>query len=47
MVAVSSLAGWGRGVGAMVRHGSQLVWFRWLYLGASRLMWVNELDAMG
>ncbi|WVO13071.1 hypothetical protein L204_100681 [Cryptococcus depauperatus] len=28
---------------AMMAHSSQLVWFRWLYLGASRLMWVNEL----
>ncbi|KAF8601571.1 LmbE-like protein [Ceratobasidium sp. AG-I] len=28
---------------AMKEHWSQLVWFRWLYVGWSRYMWVNEL----
>ena len=43
MVVVSSPRLWWRGVEAMLRHESQLVWFRWLYLGFSELMWVNEL----
>ncbi|BEI97084.1 hypothetical protein CcaverHIS631_0206730 [Cutaneotrichosporon cavernicola] len=29
---------------AMRAHQSQLVWFRWLYVSFSRLMWVNQLD---
>ncbi|CEL63258.1 N-acetylglucosaminyl-phosphatidylinositol de-N-acetylase OS=Rattus norvegicus GN=Pigl PE=2 SV=1 [Rhizoctonia solani AG-1 IB] len=28
---------------AMKQHWTQLVWFRWLYVGWSRYMWVNEL----
>lgn len=28
---------------AMQCHWSQLVWFRWLYVSFSHLMWVNEL----
>lgn len=28
---------------AMRAHASQLVWFRWLYVAFSRLMWVNQL----
>ena len=27
---------------SMYEHRSQLVWFRWLYVAASRYMWVNE-----
>ena len=27
---------------SMYQHRSQLVWFRWLYVAASRYMWVNE-----
>jgi N-acetylglucosaminylphosphatidylinositol deacetylase len=27
---------------SMYEHRSQLVWFRWLYVVASRYMWVNE-----
>jgi N-acetylglucosaminylphosphatidylinositol deacetylase len=27
---------------AMYQHRSQLVWFRYLYVVASRYMWVNE-----
>jgi len=30
------------GVRAMRQHGSQLVWFRWLYVSFSRYMWVNQ-----
>lgn len=29
---------------AALRHQSQLVWFRWLYLAFSQYMWVNEWD---
>ncbi|GMK53998.1 hypothetical protein CspeluHIS016_0105840 [Cutaneotrichosporon spelunceum] len=29
---------------AMRAHESQLVWFRWLYVSFSSLMWVNQLD---
>ncbi|KAI5888694.1 LmbE-like protein [Schizophyllum commune H4-8] len=29
-------------VRAMLRHKSQMVWFRWLYVAFSRYMWVNE-----
>lgn len=28
---------------AMQAHWSQMVWFRWLYVSFSHLMWVNEL----
>ncbi|WWD18200.1 hypothetical protein CI109_102650 [Kwoniella shandongensis] len=31
---------------AMMAHKSQLVWFRWLYITFSRLMWVNELELL-
>ena len=27
---------------ALRQHQSQMIWFRWLYLGFSRYMWVNE-----
>ncbi|WVW80455.1 hypothetical protein I302_102437 [Kwoniella bestiolae CBS 10118] len=39
----SSPARWVQSIQAMMAHRSQLVWFRWLYLAASKLMWVNEL----
>ncbi|KDQ10283.1 hypothetical protein BOTBODRAFT_36393 [Botryobasidium botryosum FD-172 SS1] len=29
---------------AMMKHWSQLVWFRWLYIAFSRYMWINEWD---
>jgi len=29
---------------AALRHQSQLVWFRWLYLAFSQYMWVNEWE---
>lgn len=34
---------WWQGVQAMRQHKSQLVWFRWLYLAASQMMWANTL----
>jgi N-acetylglucosaminylphosphatidylinositol deacetylase len=40
---VASPFQWVSGWKAMLRHKSQLVWFRWLYLLFSRLMWLNEL----
>ncbi|WVQ71286.1 hypothetical protein IAR50_000812 [Cryptococcus sp. DSM 104548] len=43
-VLISDLGGWTTGVQAMRAHKSQMVWFRYLYLLASRLMWVNELE---
>ncbi|WVQ85689.1 hypothetical protein IAT38_007855 [Cryptococcus sp. DSM 104549] len=42
-VVVSDFRQYSTAVNAMRKHGSQLVWFRWLYLAFSRLMWVNEL----
>jgi len=27
---------------SMYQHRSQIVWFRYLYVAASRYMWVNE-----
>jgi len=29
---------------AMMKHWSQLVWFRWLYVAFSRYMWINEWE---
>jgi len=29
---------------AMMKHWSQLVWFRWLYISFSRYMWINEWE---
>ena len=42
-VVTAGISDWLRGVRAMLKHRSQLVWFRWLYLGFSQLLWVNEL----
>ncbi|WVF70985.1 hypothetical protein IAT40_005781 [Kwoniella sp. CBS 6097] len=42
-IVISGPAQWLQSVQAMMYHKSQLVWFRWLYLAFSRLMWVNEL----
>ncbi|KAL1673051.1 putative deacetylase LmbE-like domain-containing protein [Schizophyllum commune] len=39
------ISGWAEyktAVRAMLRHKSQMVWFRWLYVAFSRYMWVNE-----
>lgn len=32
---------------AMRQHKSQLVWFRWLYVGWSKYMWVGEVEVVG
>ena len=29
---------------AMMAHSSQMVWFRWLYVGWSRYMWTNSWE---
>ncbi|ORX37397.1 putative deacetylase LmbE-like domain-containing protein [Kockovaella imperatae] len=42
-IVISSPRQWWAGIRGMLEHRSQLVWFRWLYLAFSRLMWVNEL----
>jgi len=47
VVMISGPAGWWTGIQAMLQHRTQLVWFRWLYLGFSKLMWINELVVMG
>lgn len=43
IVIVGSVWNWLTGWKAMLEHKTQLVWFRWLYLAFSRLMWMNEL----
>ncbi|KAK8865623.1 hypothetical protein IAR55_000767 [Kwoniella newhampshirensis] len=43
MVIVSTPQQYFTSLRAMMAHDSQLVWFRWLYISFSRLMWVNEL----
>ncbi|KAI5123227.1 hypothetical protein M0805_001316 [Coniferiporia weirii] len=43
----SFVSGWteyARALRAMRAHESQLVWFRWLYVGFSRYLWVNTWD---
>ncbi len=42
VVFVSDFASFQQALRAMREHWSQLVWFRWLYVAASRYMWVNE-----
>ncbi|KAL1730497.1 putative deacetylase LmbE-like domain-containing protein [Schizophyllum commune] len=39
---ISGWAEYKKAVRAMLRHKSQMVWFRWLYVAFSRYMWVNE-----
>jgi len=41
-VFVSGLWEYWTALQAMRAHGSQLEWFRWLYVVFSRYMWVNE-----
>ncbi len=41
---VSTPAQYAQTLYAMRAHESQLVWFRWLYVAFSRLMWVNQLN---
>jgi N-acetylglucosaminylphosphatidylinositol deacetylase len=40
---VASPAQYGTTLHAMRAHASQLVWFRWLYVSFSHLMWVNQI----
>lgn len=46
IVFVSSFWGYAKALGAMKKHSSQLVWFRYLYLLTSQYMWVNEWDVL-
>jgi N-acetylglucosaminylphosphatidylinositol deacetylase len=43
---VNTPKGWLTGAVAMSEHRSQLVWFRYLYFIASRLVWYNELEEL-
>jgi N-acetylglucosaminylphosphatidylinositol deacetylase len=43
-VFVAGINEYRRTVIAALRHQSQFVWFRWLYLAFSRYMWVNEWE---
>jgi N-acetylglucosaminylphosphatidylinositol deacetylase len=43
---VNTPQGWLQGAMAMWEHGSQLVWFRYLYFAASRLVWINQLEEL-
>ncbi|KAF8675053.1 type-B carboxylesterase lipase family [Rhizoctonia solani] len=43
VVFASGIEGYLTALSAMKQHWTQLVWFRWLYVGWSRYMWVNEL----
>ena len=43
VIITSTVAGYLEALGAMKEHDSQLVWFRWLYVGASKYMWSNTL----
>lgn len=36
--------GWWQAVRAMTAHGSQLTWYRWLYLATSRYLWTNAFS---
>jgi len=40
-VFIAGVEGYSTAVLAMQAHGSQMVWFRWLYLLFSRYMWSN------
>lgn len=44
---VSSPVRYAQAIRAMLAHRSQLVWFRWLYVSFSQLMWVNRLIDLG
>jgi N-acetylglucosaminylphosphatidylinositol deacetylase len=41
---VSSFKGYMTALSAMLSHQSQMVWFRWLYVGWSRYMWTNAWE---
>lgn len=44
---ISSPTRYAQAIRAMLAHRSQLVWFRWLYVAFSQLMWVNRLVDLG
>ncbi|KAF9525062.1 putative deacetylase LmbE-like domain-containing protein [Crepidotus variabilis] len=43
-VFISGYEGYLTSLSAMTAHASQMVWFRWLYVGFSRYMWANAWD---
>jgi N-acetylglucosaminylphosphatidylinositol deacetylase len=43
-VFVAGIKEYRRTVIAALRHQSQRVWFRWLYMAFSQYMWVNEWE---
>ena len=43
-VFVAGIKEYRRAVIAALRHQSQRVWFRWLYMAFSQYMWVNEWE---
>jgi N-acetylglucosaminylphosphatidylinositol deacetylase len=43
-VFVAGINEYRRTVTAALRHQSQRVWFRWLYMAFSEYMWVNEWE---
>lgn len=43
-VFVAGMEQYSRTVVAILRHRSQRIWFRWLYMAFSQHMWVNEWE---
>ena len=41
---ISGFAEYLTSLSAMLSHHSQMVWFRWLYIGWSRYMWINTWE---
>ncbi|KAH9177828.1 LmbE-like protein [Lactarius sanguifluus] len=41
---VAGIGGYYRAVLATLQHRSQRAWFRWLYMGFSQYLWVNEWE---
>jgi N-acetylglucosaminylphosphatidylinositol deacetylase len=41
---VAGIKEYRRTVVATLRHRSQRIWFRWLYMAFSQYMWVNEWE---
>jgi hypothetical protein len=41
---VAGIRGYYRAVLATLQHRSQRTWFRWLFLGFSQYLWVNEWE---
>ncbi|XP_065189103.1 N-acetylglucosaminyl-phosphatidylinositol de-N-acetylase-like isoform X1 [Sycon ciliatum] len=46
IIITSDVSGWVKSVRAMLRHGSQLLWFRYLFVAFSRYMWRNTLTRL-